>query len=432
MLDTAPASGGNLIPVHLANPQLLRIIKSDARYLVYLGGRGGGKSLGIAQILIMLAMAKPIFVVCLRHHAVTLPQSFKACLEHWIVEYGLHRHFHVTRNEIRGKGRAQGSHFSFMGVDKNPLNVKSTEGADYFVLEEAQQISDAAWMIIKPTLRKDKGKIIISANLEDQNQALAKELVVDNIYPEETEVIWMQWYNNKFFPENLNTLRKADKRSQTRAMYEHVWLGAFNNISEASVFLPYEEDTDRGHYETGNLDDATSGLTPLYGLDWGLVSSAAALVKCYIVDDMLYIADELFDYGIHRRNLIEWASNMEGAVGEGNYIISDVQMDANDRELHQAGFRAVSAAKGPGSIDEGVRRMLSYKKIVINPRCKRTRAEVALYRREIDPMTETVIPGKYVDANNDCIDAIRYALEGRAAQESLKSGERSGIQLGAH
>src|SRR5699024_3694843 len=72
--------------------------------------------------------------------------------------------------------------------------------------------------------------------------------------------------------------------------------------------------------------------------------------------------------------------------------------------------RIQAAKKWPGSVEDGISHLRSYKNIVLHPRCKNTLQEMRTYNHKVDKNTEDVLPD-IVDANNHIIDSIRYGLQ---------------------
>ena len=65
-----------------------------------------------------------------------------------------------------------------------------------------------------------------------------------------------------------------------------------------------------------------------------------------------------------------------------------------------------SAPKWPGSVEDGIQFLRSFKEIVIHPRCQQTIKEARLYSYKRDRNTGDVLP-QIVDAHNHYIDSIR-------------------------
>lgn len=70
----------------------------------------------------------------------------------------------------------------------------------------------------------------------------------------------------------------------------------------------------------------------------------------------------------------------------------------------------VGVTKWSGSVEDGIAHLRSYEKIVIHRRCEHTAMEMRLYSFKVDRLSGDVLP-QAIDANNHCIDALRYALE---------------------
>ena len=70
---------------------------------------------------------------------------------------------------------------------------------------------------------------------------------------------------------------------------------------------------------------------------------------------------------------------------------------------------AIAVDKWPGSVEDGIRFIRSFGRIIIHPRCVNLIREFRLYSYQVDRLTGDVLP-KVVDAHNHGIDALRYAL----------------------
>jgi phage terminase large subunit len=79
---------------------------------------------------------------------------------------------------------------------------------------------------------------------------------------------------------------------------------------------------------------------------------------------------------------------------------------ADFKELGASWIRA--AVKGPGSVDYSMKWLAGLAEIVIDERCTDTAREFLQYEYEINKDGEYV--NGYVDADNHCIDAVRYAM----------------------
>jgi phage terminase large subunit len=77
--------------------------------------------------------------------------------------------------------------------------------------------------------------------------------------------------------------------------------------------------------------------------------------------------------------------------------------------LAKRGFNIEPAAKGAGSVEEGVTFLQNYD-ICVHPRCVHVADELATYSYKVDKITNQVLP-VLADTDNHTIDALRYSLE---------------------
>ena len=111
-----------------------------ARYKAAWGGRGSGKSHDRALHAVIRAVQAPTRIVCIREVQKSTRESIKALIEAKIKKCGLESHFTILDQEIRG---ANGSLFIFQGMqDHTADSIKSLEGYDIALVEEAQTLSD--------------------------------------------------------------------------------------------------------------------------------------------------------------------------------------------------------------------------------------------------------------------------------------------------
>ncbi|GAA9010081.1 hypothetical protein BTM285_08480 [Helicobacter pylori] len=113
-------------------------------YLCYYGGRGGGKSESIAQMLVLRAYNEPrLRVLCMRETQNTIADSVKSILEKWIHALELSSEFKIKADKIEANN---GSTFLFKGMQEyNAGNIKSIADINITWIEEAQYFSERSW-----------------------------------------------------------------------------------------------------------------------------------------------------------------------------------------------------------------------------------------------------------------------------------------------
>jgi phage terminase large subunit len=122
----------------------------------------------------------------------------------------------------------------------------------------------------------------------------------------------------------------------------------------------------------------------------------------------LYIFDE---YVVNKKSNAEvWEYlKQEKGVTENDLIIADSAEPKSIGDFKAYGSCMRGAEKGPDSVSYSMKWLSSLAKIVIDPiRCPTSTEEFTTYEYEQDKDGEYI--SGYVDANNHCIDATRYAL----------------------
>lgn len=366
-----------------------------ARYKVAYGGRGGGKSWSIARALLAQAYAKPLRILCAREFQSSIADSVHKLLSDQIDATGLAPWFEVQKTTIIAK--TTGSQFIFKGLHRNIQGIRSTEGADICWVEEAQTVSEESWRILIPTIRTAGSEIWISFNPMQETDPTYQRFVVHP--PPDALVRKVGWEANPWFSDTLDRERRYMLATDPDA-YEHVWGGACQQISEATVL--------RGKVIVQSFatpDDADF----YFGVDWGFAESPTVMVRCYMADDCLYIDHEAYSVGCELDHTDALFDCVPGARDWP--IKADSARPETISFMRRRGFNIAAAEKWPGSVEDGIAHLKAFRKIIVHERCPRTAQEARLYSYKIDAKTGQVLP-KIVDAHNHCWDAVRYALDG--------------------
>lgn len=222
-------------------PQKLKCLFEPHRYKVLYGGRGSGKSWGIARALLILATQKPLRVLCAREFQASIADSVHQLLSDQIHELGLTHFYNIQNNYITG---ANGSSFSFEGLRRNIKNIKSHEGADIAWVEEAESVTKTSWNILIPTIRKNNSEIWVSFNPEFEDDETYQRFVLHP--PKNSAVEYVNYNDNPFFPEVLEEERLTLKERDPDG-YDHVWGGQCRRWLEGAIYAnelrkAYEDD----------------------------------------------------------------------------------------------------------------------------------------------------------------------------------------------
>lgn len=253
------------------------------RYKVYYGGRGGAKSWEFADALILRALCGTELILCTREYQSSIADSVYRLLLTRISALGLDHCFRATLNSIKS---INGSEFIFKGLHHNVMEIKSLEGVTICWVEEAQSVSDDSWEVLIPTIRREGSEIWISFNTGEEDDPTYVRFV-KNAEPD-----WLVkkvgYRDNPFFPEVLNKERLYLKRVDPEA-YENIWEGFPKKISEACIF--------RGKYSIRPFE-TPEGVRFYYGADWGFSQDPTVLMRCFIMDNRLFIDYEAYGIGV--------------------------------------------------------------------------------------------------------------------------------------
>lgn len=365
------------------------------RYRAGYGGRGSAKSHSFAGTAVLKAAQNPLRVGCYREIQKSIRDSVKRLLDDKIRDYGLTDFYESTDTEIRG---ANGSLFIFNGLRTNPDAVKSTEGLDLAIVFEANKVSQRSWDLLIPTIRKPGSEIWAEWNPEFPTDPVDVMFRGPNGPPPGSIVRRVNWDQNPFFPEVLKQDLEWDQKRDPEK-YAHIWLGEYQQHSEARVFKNW----------TIEEFERPAGTIYRLGADWGFSIDPSVLIRCSTEGNRLYIDHEAYMIGCEIVNL----PDLFRRVPESDkwFITADSSRPETISHLQKNGFPRINPAKkGAGSVDEGIQFLQSFD-IVVHPRCKHTIDELTMYRYKTDPQTGEVLP-MLEDKNNHCIDALRYACEG--------------------
>ena len=370
-----------------------------ARYKVYYGGRGGGKSWAFATALLIQGMQRPLRVLCAREYQNSIADSVHKLLCDVIERCGWAGWYTITKDRITGRN---GTEFIFSGLHHNVQEIKSKEGIDRCWVEEAHNVSAESWAVLLPTIRKDGSEIWISFNpqrVDDPTYDFVLHPRPDSIVEK------VNFDRNKFFPAALEAERRYMLEVDPEG-YKHVWLGECVTMTDALVFKnkfevrAFETPADARYY---------------YGADWGFSRDPSVLVRCFILGDTLYIDHEAYGVQVDIDDLArkpgEPGRSMFDEVPESRRwpIYADSARPETISYVAQRGFKISPAEKWTGSIEDGIAFLRSFRRIVIHERCKHAAHEFASYSYKIDPRTEEVLP-KICDKDNHVIDSVRYSL----------------------
>lgn len=196
------------------------LLTKKVRYKMFYGGRAGGKSYAFADALLTLATSRKLLIACVREVQNSIKDSVYKLIADRIAFYNL-TCYKLYEDKIVNLNNQ--SKFIFKGIlEHNAQNIKSLEGVDICWCEEAQKISEKAWQILDPTIRKPDAEIWLSLNREEETDPVWKALA---LHPDDDVILRkVNYYDNPYCPDNMKRLALKMK-NENYAEYLHIWEG---------------------------------------------------------------------------------------------------------------------------------------------------------------------------------------------------------------
>jgi hypothetical protein len=225
--------------------KLLPLITDPHTHNKLKGGRGGGKSTTVGKFLACVMNQAPINILCCRETQKSLKESSYSLLKKAIISEGLFKNFTFTETEIRSH---TGARAVFIGLKEHTVDsIKSYEDFHWVWIEESHAVSSVSLNTLIPTPRTDGYFKIDLGDGIDRVFPLRMFIYtlnpfswsdpVDLVLPNtrnDTQEIVINYYDNPFFPESLESERVEAKESMVQEEYDRIWEG-----------IPYD-DAERG------------------------------------------------------------------------------------------------------------------------------------------------------------------------------------------
>lgn len=224
------------------NEKLLPFLEISKPIKVAVGGRGSGKSIGFGDMLTMKMETECADIYCLREFQDVLTDSVhrvfkdsiesRMCLDGWDIQ----------ENKVIAPN---GARTNYKGASRNTQSIQSAQGYKYSWFEEAQTISQETIDVLLPTIIRNPGaECWFSANPCSANDPFSLRFIVPYLddlltkgyYEDDLHLIIMvNWRDNPWWNEEQEKLRSWDYENLSRAKYDWIWEGAFNDSVENSL-----------------------------------------------------------------------------------------------------------------------------------------------------------------------------------------------------
>jgi len=386
-------------------PEKLGFLFEPSRYKVLYGGRGSGKSWGVARALLTIGIHKPIRVLCARELQNSITDSVHALLADQIKTIGIEPFYEIQNTVIYGKN---GTEFLFAGLKHNITKIKSFEGVDLCWVEEAQTVSKSSWDTLIPTIRKEGSEIWITFNPELDSDETYKRFVVHP--PSNAVVQKVNWSDNPWFPQVLKD-EKDDLKERDLDAYLNVWEGNTRQVLDGAV---YANELRKAQEENRIKDvhiDLTIPVSTFWDLGWSDLNSI------WFVQTVPGGEVRVVDFYQNCQKTIDHYVQVLQTKG---YTYRDHWLPHDAEHKNMTGKSVKDIMQNMGlpiritpklSIADGINaaRMLMNRCYFDQIRCAEGLQALRHYRYEVDPDTKLFSKTPLHDQNSHAADAWRYA-----------------------
>jgi len=422
-MSIASAIAKPRIAINIQVPEKLAGLYQPRRYKVMRGGRGGGKSHTVAQVLLEMAARKPLRILCAREIQKSMRDSVHRLLRDYIVKMGLTGFYEVLDTEIRG---ANGTLFLFSGLQAHTVDsIKSYEGIDIVWIEEGQSIAKKSLDILIPTIRKEGSEIWITMNPDMETDEVYTRFVAS--VSDDTWCVEINWRDNPWFPQVLEDERQKAKRSMLAEDYAHIWEGKARRVAAGAIYRHEVEALYADQRAARVAYDPRSPVHTVWDLGW---NDAMTILMVQISPQAVAIIDYIEDshrtYDWYVRELekrpYRWGTDYLPHDGKTKNPQTGKNAEMLLRELGRRSVTCLAAL----DVEEGIKsaRMLF-------PRCyfdtvKTARLLECLKRYQRAVHTKTNEPmGPLHDEYSHGADGFRYLAQ--AAEHMLRSQQQKPV-----
>jgi len=156
----------------------------------------------------------------------SVEESIYQLLVDQIDKLGLEQFYDVQKTHIVGKPGtpAEGAIFSFAGLRHNADELKSYEGYNLCLVEEAKNVSRASWDILINTIRKKGSEIWVVFNPELESDETYVRFILADLPEDEAIVVHFTWRDNPW-PSDVLAPERERMKLQRPEDYNNIWEG---------------------------------------------------------------------------------------------------------------------------------------------------------------------------------------------------------------
>lgn len=377
------------------------LFNSDSRYYIITGGRGSGKSFGVAIFLLTLTCQEGHKILFTRYTMTSAQTSIIPEFIEKIDMMGLSHLFRITKDEIINLETK--SSIIFKGIRTSSGNqtaaLKSLAKVTTFVLDEAEELIDEGTfdkIDFSVRTKTEQNRCILILNPTTKEHWIYKRWFQNAGIPESwngtegnTTYIHTTYMDNK---ENLSESYLAqleDMKKNRPDKFMHQILGGWLSSAEGTI------------YKNWRVGDYVQTDQTCFGQDYGWSSDPSTLVQVSVDPEnrRMWVKECFVEAGRSTSQLIQLNQRYCGT----DLIIADGSEPRLVDEIKEAGLNIRKANRRKGTILSGIALMQDYEIIV-------DKGSVNIIK-ELNNYVWKAKNSEPIDSYNHCLDAIRYSLE---------------------
>ena len=388
-------------------PQLFDYNK---RYEVYYGGAGSGKSVFIAQKLLLKAINNKRKVLVIRKYGTTLRDSVFQLVIDTLKKWKIYEYCRINLSTYTITLPNE-SVFLFKGLDDSEKIKSITDITDIWC-EEATELSLDEYTQLDLRLRALVDDLQIFCSFNPVSKAKKKKkkwFAPDSKYDiSQTFILHTTYKDNRFLPPAYISALE-DKINTNPSYYKIYVLGEFGTF-EGLVITNWKIE------EFDHMLLAQS-LEHRSGIDFGFTDPSAIIDLLYDkANRTIYVFNEFYRSGCQYSDLVTAAINMNLTKCK---IYADAAEPRGIQNLRSSGINIVPCVKGQDSVKAGIM-FLQDHRIIVHPRCKNFITELENFS-----YIKSKVTGEWTEDTthewSHAIDACRYALSDIYMNKKLKS-----------
>ena len=395
------------------------LLDYSKRYEVYYGGAGSGKSVFIAQKLLIKAINKKRRILIIRKVGTTLKDSVFPLVIDMLKKWKIYEYCKINLSTYTITLPNE-SVLLFRGLDDSEKIKSITDITDIWC-EEATELNLDEFTQLDLRLRAlvDDSQIWCSFNpVSKENWVFKKWFDKDAIYDKENTMILKTTYkDNKFLPDSY--INALEEKIHSNPQYYKVYaLGEFATL-EGLVLTNWRKE------EFDAMELAALGLEHRVGMDLGWIDKSAIIDTLYDRDNKtIYVFNEFYKSGCQ-------LSELASAIGDMNLKKTKIYVDSSEPRSIQyfknEGINAEGCSKGKDSVKAGLM-FLQDHLIVVHPKCVNFITELENFSYIKSKQT-----GEWTEDTthewSHAIDACRYAYSDIYTNKKMKTLNKAVLGL---